>query len=96
VRELKNVAEYFAATLDSGELHAGAIDARLRGGRPSEAVVAKTGFRPLAEELGAIEKARVIEALEAAGGNRTRAAQLLDMPLRTFLTRVKSYGLGAR
>jgi hypothetical protein len=35
------------------------------------------------------------EALAATGGMRVRAAQLLSMPLRSFATKLKLYGLGA-
>ena len=33
------------------------------------------------------------EALDAARGNQTRAAELIRMPLRTFQTKVKQYDL---
>ncbi len=51
-------------------------------------------FRALAEELQEIERTRMIEALAAAGGVRKRAAELLDMPLRTFSMKLKQYGIG--
>jgi two-component system, NtrC family, response regulator AtoC len=33
------------------------------------------------------------EALEAAGGVQKRAAQLIGMPLRTFVLKLRQYGL---
>jgi DNA-binding NtrC family response regulator len=33
------------------------------------------------------------EALEAAGGVKTRAAQLISMPIRTFTLKAKQYKL---
>jgi DNA-binding NtrC family response regulator len=33
------------------------------------------------------------QALQASKGNRTRAASLIGMPLRTFATKLKQYGL---
>jgi serine/threonine-protein kinase PknK len=39
------------------------------------------------------ERSRMAEALEAAGWNRVRAAQILGMPRRTFYRRLKEYGL---
>jgi len=53
------------------------------------------GFRPLAEELRALEIERFRAALEAAGGNQTRAATLLSVPIRTFSEKIKQYGLAA-
>jgi len=52
-----------------------------------------TSFRPIKEELRELERQRMHEALEAAHGNRTRAAALIEMPLRTFVTKIKLYGL---
>jgi two-component system, NtrC family, response regulator AtoC len=50
-------------------------------------------FRPVEEELRELERARMIQALEASDGVQTRAAELIGMPRRTFLTRCKQYGL---
>jgi DNA-binding protein Fis len=33
------------------------------------------------------------EALDESGGNQRRAAELIGMPLRTFVTKLKQYGL---
>jgi DNA-binding NtrC family response regulator len=37
---------------------------------------------------------RIREALEEAQGVRNRAAELIGMPLRTLVTKIKTYGLG--
>ena len=37
----------------------------------------------------------MLEALDAAGGVQARAAELIGMPLRTFVTKVKKYELAA-
>ena len=50
-------------------------------------------FQPVAKELEALERQRMKEALRFSGGSRTRAAALIDMPLRTFATKLKQYGL---
>ncbi|SET98782.1 regulatory protein, Fis family [Stigmatella erecta] len=50
-------------------------------------------FAPLAEELRALERERMAEALRATGGVKVRAAELLGMPLRTFTLKCKQYGL---
>jgi two-component system, NtrC family, response regulator AtoC len=60
------------------------------GGEPPAA------FRPIADEIRELERERMRQALEAAGGNQRRAAELIAMPLRTFATKVKQYGLGRR
>jgi hypothetical protein len=38
----------------------------------------------------------MIEALDAAGGVQRRAAELIGMPLRTFVLKYKQYGLRER
>jgi DNA-binding NtrC family response regulator len=53
-------------------------------------------FRPIADELRALERTRMQEALEAAGGVQARAAELIHMPIRTFALRLKQYGICAR
>jgi DNA-binding NtrC family response regulator len=50
-------------------------------------------FRSLAEEIEELERARIAQALEAAGGNQTQAARLIHMPLRTFMNKLKRHGL---
>ena len=49
--------------------------------------------KDLRSELDSFEKARIVKALEEAGGNQTRAAQLLNLPLRTFVKRLTHHGL---
>jgi DNA-binding NtrC family response regulator len=39
------------------------------------------------------EKRLIRDALSAACGNQTKAAELLDMPLRTLVYKLRSYGL---
>jgi two-component system response regulator AtoC len=48
---------------------------------------------PIADELRELERRRMAEALAAAGGVKTRAAQLIDMPIRTFTLKLKQYKL---
>jgi two-component system response regulator AtoC len=56
-------------------------------------VVAPGRPRALDAELRGLERARIVEALAATGGNRTRAAALIAMPRRTFLTKLKQHGI---
>ncbi|WP_437874493.1 sigma 54-interacting transcriptional regulator [Sorangium sp. So ce513] len=53
-------------------------------------------FTPIAEEVRQLERRRMEEALEATGGVQTRAAELIGMPVRTFVLKVKQYGLSQR
>ena len=50
---------------------------------------------PIGKEVAALERSRMREALGRCGGNRTRAAALIQMPLRTFVTKMRVYQLAA-
>jgi transcriptional regulator of acetoin/glycerol metabolism len=39
------------------------------------------------------ERDRILDALEQAGGNQTRAAEILGIPRRTFIRRLDRYGI---
>ena len=47
----------------------------------------------LADEIEALERARISQALAAADGVKARAARALGMPLRTFTSKLKQYGI---
>jgi Nif-specific regulatory protein len=43
--------------------------------------------------LETLEKDAILRALQTSGGNKTKAAELLGLPLRTFYERLKKYGM---
>src|SRR6185436_3447251 len=51
------------------------------------------GFRPIADEVRELERTRMVAALRATAGVQNRAAALIEMPLRTFVTKVKRYAI---
>src|SRR5262249_23602000 len=98
VRELRNLMSYLAATVEESMIEPVHVKERLGGGAtPSPAVVpngaAAPVFRPIGDEIRELEVARMRTALEASGGNQTRAAALIGMPLRTFQAKAKQYNL---
>ncbi|MBX3126850.1 MAG: FHA domain-containing protein [Polyangiaceae bacterium] len=54
----------------------------------------KLSHSRLREELDAMERVRIEEALEACHGNQSRAASLLGLPRRTFIARLERHGIG--
>lgn len=50
-------------------------------------------FVPIDDEIRELERIRMSEALAAADDIQTVAAELIKMPLRTFQTKAKLYGL---
>ena len=68
-------------------------DADATGAEEKEGDEDSPEFRPLEEEMRELEEKRMRQALDSAGGNQTKAAKLIGMPLRTFQAKVKQYGL---
>jgi two-component system, NtrC family, response regulator AtoC len=107
VRELRHVMEYVVAAHDEPTVAAWHLIDRLggEGRRSSDAQAADPqpappavapppgGFSPIDEEIRELERTRMSQALAAASGNQTAAAELLKMPLRTFQAKAKVYGL---
>ena len=105
VRELRNAMEWVMAAAPDETVEPTDLPEKLggaaSGSAPEPAVVpvadlpadARASFRPIAEELRELERRRMAEALAAAGGVKTRAAQLIDMPIRTFTLKLKQYKL---
>jgi DNA-binding NtrC family response regulator len=105
IRELKNAMDYVAATalgpvVEPHELPALAerlsTNAPASGPPRSDIPSPGRGFRPLADEIRELERTRILEALAAAGGVQTRAAELIGMPVRTLFGKLKLYGLGGK
>jgi len=103
VRELRNTMELVAVTVEGDVVEARDLELAIRLDAPATLSVPVAegsspgpGFRPITEEVSQLEARRMAEALDATGGVHTRAAALIGMPLRTFTTKVKLYGLRAR
>jgi len=92
VRELENILERAMALDESGNLDAD--DLYLPGteshpetkSRPDEQ-------QPLEDFLGAVEKQAILKALEATRWNRTAAAKMLGMTLRSLRYRLSKLGI---
>jgi two-component system, NtrC family, response regulator len=91
VRELANVVERLVLLAEDGRIREEDLPDGLSA-RPS----GDGGFRLPASGLSweAHEKECLRQALEAAAGNRSRAARLLDLPYKAFLYRLEKHGLG--
>ncbi|HEY6880277.1 MAG TPA: sigma-54 dependent transcriptional regulator [Polyangiales bacterium] len=97
VRELENVIERAVAL--ASEPYVVRSDF-LQGGEdvgesasPSQPVLPADGV-DLDAQLGELERSMLVQALERTGGNRTNAAKLLRMTLRSLRYRLAKYGLG--
>jgi DNA-binding NtrC family response regulator len=109
VRELEHTMAYAAALVDGGRIEpwhlpeavlgeaapapSPAGDPEAPAAEPAGFVRPADSFRPIAEELQALERRRMAEALRATGGVQRRAAELIGMPVRTFTFKLTQYGL---
>lgn len=48
-------------------------------------------FRNLYDEIDELTRTRMLEALAASNGARAKAAALIGMPLRTFVTKLREH-----
>jgi DNA-binding NtrC family response regulator len=91
VRELKNIIERAVIMCDGGELGAEHIN-----------IGDKASMRPAPDAplhvvsgsaVRSAEKARIGDALRKSGGNKTKAAEMLQVSYKTLLTKIKDYGI---
>ena len=101
VRELENVIERAMVMADGRTVDADQLPPHVRsteGARPAIGagpLVAPEGDTGLSVKRGteALERALIQRALEQTGGNRTRAARLLELSHRALLYKIREYGL---
>jgi len=98
VRELENVIERALVLTDDARIDLAQLPAELGPAAPSRAA-SPNGRHPDAEDLSvkrrteSLERELIAQALERTAGNRTRAAQLLDLSHRALLYKIREYGL---
>ena len=91
VRELENALER-AAIISRGEaVDASALPARITAGEASPIVSDRPPANPTLE---VIERAYILWVLQAEGGNKARAAEVLGIDPSTLYRKLNRYGLG--
>jgi DNA-binding NtrC family response regulator len=100
IRELKNVMERAVVLCDAAEIGPEQLPAeKIRAqSEPISEVETSTGNREsdsalTKSEVRVAERQRIIEALAACAGNQSRAAKMLGMPRRTFISKLDAYGI---
>jgi DNA-binding NtrC family response regulator len=87
VRELRNVVEQVVVLSRSPRIGVRDLPAHIR-----EAGASGGGSAPGGTSLEALEKQAIRQALKAAGGNRTHAAEALGISRRTLHRKIAEYG----
>ncbi|MFQ5536160.1 MAG: sigma-54-dependent transcriptional regulator [Gemmatimonadota bacterium] len=91
VRELENALERAAVVSGGEEIGPEHLPERLRSG-PEMRVVSDA--QPANPTLEVIERAYILWVLEAEGGNKTRAAEVLGIDPSTLYRKLSRYGIG--
>jgi two-component system response regulator AtoC len=101
VRELENVIERALVLTDDARIDVAQLPMALSPGAPAApATVSPNGKHAAANDdlsvkrrTEALERELIRLALDRTAGNRTRAAQLLDLSHRALLYKIREYGL---
>ncbi len=96
VRELRNVVHAAVVMCDGPVLEARHLPAELAElVEPASRPPVDAPRPPLDDELRALERERITEALAATAGNQTAAARMLGMPRSTLISRMAALGIDA-
>ena len=105
IRELGNFMQRVLSLSDSGDLTAASFDREHRPSRPSlvgpatgpVAVPSGTPRRPAPfVSMDELERSHLERTLELVEGNRTRAAEMLGLSVRTIRNKIRQYDLPPR
>jgi len=88
VRELQNVVERALVLAQGTRIDAEDLPDDVRRSEPGTGA---PGLMPVARTLADVEREHILQVLESVGGNRTRAATLLDIGSATLFRKLKEY-----
>jgi two-component system, NtrC family, response regulator AtoC len=100
VRELRNVIERAVVLAEGKSIQLADLTEKVRGG--SRAKTELDSMPPPGEEAGSadyrervrkFETELILRALHKANGNQTEAAKALNLPLRTLVHKIQTYGI---
>ena len=91
VRELENTIERAMVLCESDAVGAGDLPERVREALDPVQVQLRSGELSVKKTVAAVERILIGRALKKTGGNRTRAAELLEISHRALLYKIKDY-----
>jgi two-component system, NtrC family, response regulator AtoC len=102
VRELQNCIERAAILTEGDTIHPRHLNLSFRGPAPvpvedggpwSKIDLSGTLTEATRRTVAEVERRKIEQALKDAGGNRGRAAEVLQVSFKTFTAKLKDYGL---
>jgi two-component system response regulator AtoC len=94
VRELENVIERALVLAEGPQIEPEQLPGAIRS--PGTAAPTRDELDlSIKRQTAALERGLIRSALERTGGNRTRAAKLLELSHRALLYKIREYGLGS-
>jgi DNA-binding NtrC family response regulator len=97
VRELRNAIERAVVLSSGAQLEVEQLPERIAAAdaapEAGPALVAVGDGVDMREHIAHVERASIVAALEACGGNQTRAAQKLGVSRRALIYKLEKYGL---
>jgi DNA-binding NtrC family response regulator len=87
VRELRNIVERMAVLAPAGTADLAQVPAEVRAPAAGPAAEGFAADLPLEE----VERRHILRVLDASGGNKTRAAEVLGITVRTLYNRLDDY-----
>jgi two-component system response regulator AtoC len=96
VRELEHAMERATVLAEGPEVHEADLPDRVRDRvAPAPAVALPEGSLSIKRATRQVEEELIRRALARTGGNRTRAAELLELSYRALLYKIKEFGIDA-
>jgi two-component system response regulator AtoC len=95
VRELENLVERAVILCDTERITPELLTDKVRSTPPRPVANLPTGQLSVKKTVRAVEEELIRRALAETGGNRTRAAKLLEISHRTLLYKIKDYHIDA-
>jgi two-component system response regulator AtoC len=98
VRELRNVIERAVVLAEGKSIQLADLTEKVRGGARAQTSVEPDsvedhGSADYRERVRKFETELIIRALHKANGNQTEAAKALNLPLRTLVHKIQTYGI---
>jgi two-component system response regulator AtoC len=93
VRELENTIERAMVLTESDVLDANDLPERIREALDAVQVQLASGELSIKKTTAAIEEILIRRALQKTKGNRTRAAEILEISHRALLYKIKDYNI---